>query len=113
MYAYNNELFSYPANTIVLLFSSQKGFWLPRPLICATNNATNIMADVARVRYAFTPIYICRWSVYLLVCPSVIEPSSFSLSDTRFSSGTVNVSKRGTIFCANQTILFQCINISV
>lgn len=76
---------------MVLLFNSQKWFWPPRPFVCTSRNATHVAAELAKVRYAFDPIYICRWVAYVAVCPVVMNPIEFGLSNTRFRSATVKV----------------------
>ncbi|KAI1726191.1 hypothetical protein DdX_02892 [Ditylenchus destructor] len=76
---------------MVVLFNAQKGLWPPWPLVCVSKNDTHPdeMRHYARVRYAFTPIFICGWSVYLAVCPVVERPTEFGLRDSQFSSTTV------------------------
>lgn len=89
---------------MVVLFNAQKGFWPPWPLLCLSkdqgeyNNLTGKyekqkeLKALAKVQYAFTPIFICRWTVYLAKCPVVINPKEFGLRDIQYSSNTVNVS---------------------
>ncbi|KAI6239639.1 protein of unknown function DUF23 domain-containing protein [Aphelenchoides fujianensis] len=86
-----------PPNTMAVLFNSQKSLWPPRPFICISNNATDVKASLARIRYAFEPIFICKWAVYILTCPIVANPSSFALTDTRFSSATVTIPHRPAV----------------
>uniref|UniRef100_A0A183BWZ1 Glycosyltransferase family 92 protein n=1 Tax=Globodera pallida TaxID=36090 RepID=A0A183BWZ1_GLOPA len=62
---------SNPPNTMVVLFNAQRRFWPPWPLLCRSFNGSHSLTALARVRYAFTPILICGWSVYLASCPTV------------------------------------------
>ncbi|KAI6200510.1 protein of unknown function DUF23 domain-containing protein [Aphelenchoides besseyi] len=94
---FTHEKSGYPPNTMAVLFNSQKSLWPPRPFICITNNATDVKASLARIRYAFEPIYICRWAVYILTCPIVANPTSFAITDTRFSSGTITIPHRQAV----------------
>ncbi|CAD5219016.1 unnamed protein product [Bursaphelenchus okinawaensis] len=87
----------YPENTMAILFNSQKRLWPPRPFLCVSNNGTKVFAELAKIRYAFEPIYICRWATYLMTCPVVGLPNGFALSDTRFSSATIQVPYRTAV----------------
>uniref|UniRef100_A0A914I5S8 Glycosyltransferase family 92 protein n=1 Tax=Globodera rostochiensis TaxID=31243 RepID=A0A914I5S8_GLORO len=82
---------SNPPNTMVVLFNAQRRFWPPWPLLCRSFNGSHSLTALARVRYAFTPILICGWSVYLASCPTVQRPIEFQLRDVQMISQSVTV----------------------
>ncbi|KAL3087135.1 hypothetical protein niasHS_005374 [Heterodera schachtii] len=82
---------SHPPNTVVVLFNAQRRFWPPWPLLCHSFNGSHSLKALARVRYAFTPILICGWSVYLASCPTVDRPTKFQLRDVQVLSHSVTV----------------------
>uniref|UniRef100_A0A7E4UMX5 Glycosyltransferase family 92 protein n=1 Tax=Panagrellus redivivus TaxID=6233 RepID=A0A7E4UMX5_PANRE len=75
---YNSSVF-YPDNTIVLLFFgdiklNSTGF------ACVTGNETISTNTTARIRSVAAKTAICRWTTYILTCPSVMNPSNFHLT---------------------------------
>lgn len=90
---------------MVVLFNAPKGLWPPWPLLCVSkdkgkfNNVTNKydityqkqLKVYAKIKYAFMPIFICRWTVYLAKCPVIANLKEFGLRDVRISSNTTYV----------------------
>lgn len=77
---------------MVILFNAQKGFWPPWPIMCVSKNETQVeQRSIAKMRYAFTPISICKWSVYLATCQVSSNPIEFALRDVHLNSNEIKV----------------------
>uniref|UniRef100_A0A1I7YA83 Glycosyltransferase family 92 protein n=1 Tax=Steinernema glaseri TaxID=37863 RepID=A0A1I7YA83_9BILA len=81
-------------NTVVVLFNSYKRWYLEKPLLCVSRNATHEKRSLAHVQHAFEPIGICRWTAFVAHCPTVHQPSSFELSTAQYFQSSAELPLR-------------------
>lgn len=83
----------YPPNSMVLLFNSQRSWWPQKSMICESiSNDKEWQKDLARVRHAHLPNFVCSWTPYIAVCQVTSEMTKFMISDTNSRSKPVPVS---------------------
>lgn len=76
---------------MALLFNAPKEIWIPRPFICISRNKTTQMSRLAKIRYALSPVDVCKWATYILTCSVVKNPQMFAITDTHIYSQSVQV----------------------
>lgn len=81
----------YPPNSMVLLFNSQRSWWPVKSLVCKSYSKETIRQDLARVRHAHLPNFICSWTPYIAICQVTEDIKSLQISDTSSRSNSIKV----------------------
>ncbi|TMS37484.1 hypothetical protein L596_004406 [Steinernema carpocapsae] len=89
---YYNKSNSLQNNTVVILFNSNRKWYIERPLLCLSQNQTHEHTALAHVQFAFDPISICSWTTFIAHCPTVENPKVFELTSTGLTSNPADVS---------------------
>ncbi|KAI1714812.1 glycosyltransferase family 92 domain-containing protein [Ditylenchus destructor] len=58
----------YKPHTVVALFNAVDQIRLRRTFICYSKNETHSYWDYAKIRYAYDPVGVCKWTAYIATC---------------------------------------------